>query len=167
MCSHFIWQSRRKGVYLQRKNNNNQNHLTMNTKKFFLFLPLLLALMLGSVGCSKDEESSKNENTYSEIVGDWELESISRAFGGINEIPSDKRDVYCFSSEGTLKVISGNDVPSFLQTGEYDFSYDRGEHKILINGRQRDCVVSNGTMSISGNSNAYTDSSISYLFKKR
>ena len=31
----------------------------MNTKKFFLFLPLLLALMLGSVGCSKDDESAE------------------------------------------------------------------------------------------------------------
>jgi len=35
----------------------------MNTKRLFLYLPLLLALMLVSVGCSKDDESTSGEKT--------------------------------------------------------------------------------------------------------
>ena len=44
----------------------------MNTKKLFLYLPLLLALMIGSVGCSKDDESagSKDDESTEEPVND-------------------------------------------------------------------------------------------------
>ncbi|KWW27043.1 MAG: hypothetical protein AUK63_2424 [bacterium P3] len=138
----------------------------MNTKKLFLYLPLLLVLMTGSVGCSKDDGLNE-EKTYPEIVGEWELEAVNRAFGGTNEIPSGNRDLYYFCTEGTLKVNSSNDHPSFLHTGEYAFSYDREKHTILINGEERDCVISDGKMSISGDSNAYTDSTTEFVFKKR
>ena len=39
----------------------------MNTKRLFLYLPLLLALMIGSVGCSKDD-CSENEGESSDVL---------------------------------------------------------------------------------------------------
>ena len=54
----------------------------MNTKSLFLYLPLLLALMIGSVGCSKDDDmSSANDDKTPTIYSPTALYAAIRAEG--------------------------------------------------------------------------------------
>ena len=131
--------------------------------KFIFQLSVLLFMCLAMNGCSSDDSVSNPDS----IIGTWELETVSWVFGGDNVIPNENRDVYIFGTDGRVKVVKNNDYSFFLEEGEYDYYYDKEKQELKINGKQRSCTISNGKMSISGDSDAYTDTTISFIFKKR
>ena len=128
----------------------------------YLFLVCITFLVaIGTTGCSSEEEIDPS------IIGEWELESVTWVFGNNTEIPSGSRDVYIFNSNGRVSVINNNSLSLFMNAGDYSFHYDKTKQTITINGEPRSCIITGNKMSISGNSNAYTDSSSEFIFNKR
>ena len=131
-------------------------------KKVSLFIVMLLLLGMFSACSSDDSISDSNP-----ILGTWELERVLRAFGGDEDvIPPKNRDIYIFGSNGKVYVTSNNRYSYFLETGEYDYLCETGKQEIMINGKLRNCSISSGKMTISGDINAYSDGVIAFVFTK-
>ena len=68
----------------------------MKTKRLFIYLPLLLALILGAMGCSDDEEVDANP-----FVGSWHMVSIE--YGDTVKDCSLEPSKWTFHSNGRIK----------------------------------------------------------------
>ena len=102
----------------------------------------------------------------STIIGSWELETVLFTFGGNKGIPIGSRDLYLFTSDGKVKVIKHSTNSYFLNEGEYDYTFDEEKQEIMINGKLRKCTITDGKMTMSGDANAYSDTTIAYIFTK-
>ena len=111
-------------------------------------------------------ESAAFTKIKSSITGSWELETVLYYYGGNKEIPAGSRDLYLFTSDGKVKVIKHYSDSDFLNEGEYDYTFDAEKQEITINGKRRKCTITDGKMTVSGDSNAYTDTTVAFIFTK-
>jgi hypothetical protein len=133
-------------------------------------LVMFAAMITGGsmmTSCSSDDDFD-TVTTSSAILGEWELDTVCFVFGGDYKVPTGKRDTYLFGPNGKVRVVRGDlDNSFFLREGEYDYFYDEIKQEIEINGKMRSCIISDGTMSISGDASAFNDSTTKYILKKK
>jgi hypothetical protein len=79
----------------------NLNDKAMKTKNIFLYLPLLLALMLGAMGCSSDED----DNMKSSLCNSWMLVSYGNES---NEVLKEAEGYYYLITFNPDETYSGN-----------------------------------------------------------
>ena len=152
----------------------------MKTKKAFYYLILAMSVSFCFTACSSDDESDKPVKevvTDPSIIGAWELKTLilpDPELDYIREMPSDKRDIYMFNSDGKVKVIvkKGNlnphpDLPN--EDGEYDYSYEKEKQILQLCGEALKCSISNGEMHIKSNWHSPSDGYEveEYIFVKR
>ena len=98
----------------------------MNTKRLFLYLPLLLALMIGSVGCSKDDDSAEEpvNDEYPETTFFITGEEVPVEIWSTDEMPEWMAETV---ARGTfLRIYYGlyDGVPVFVVRGLSDLGVD-------------------------------------------
>ena len=117
--------------------------------------------------CSSNDDIN-TATTSSAILGEWELETVCFVFGDDYKVPTGKRNTYLFGPNGKVQVVRGDwDELLFLEEGQYDYSYDEIKQEIEINGEMRSCIISDGTMVISGDASAFNDSTTKYILKRK
>ena len=112
----------------------------MNTKRLYLFLPLLLALILGSVGCSKDDATDVDptdeayESNPTTLNGTWHMISASYGLGGVKSYQSGEITVTFNEAEKTMKVDDKKNI-EFLKSGDYPYEITNEKSSILSKGQ--------------------------------
>ena len=136
-------------------------------KSFYLVIASMLFLV-GGISCSSDDDFDTVTTSSSAILGEWELDTVCFVFGDDYKVPTGKRDTYLFGPNGKVRVVRGDwDDSFFLGEGEYDYFYDETKQEIEINGKMRSCIISDGTMSISGDASAFNDSTTKFILKRK
>ncbi len=136
-------------------------------KNLLFYMSALLLLCLA--GCSNDAD---DEQSYSDIVGTWELVAYY-SITGYHEIPAGERDLFMFGSDQKVKVTikkwKNRYFPLFPnEDGVYDYSYNKGKQKIQFFGIERDCIISDDEMRMEGNHSDHDGVEVDwYIFKKR
>ena len=77
-------------------------------KNLLFYMSALLLLCLA--GCSNDAD---DEQSYSDIVGTWELVAYY-SITGYHEIPAGERDLFLFGSDRKVKVLISLCLRGFL-----------------------------------------------------
>ena len=94
-------------------------------KNLLFYMSALLLLCLA--GCSNDAD---DEQSYSDIVGTWELVAYY-SITGYHEIPAGERDLFLFGSDRKVKVIKKMKPRYFPlfpnEDGVYDYSYNKDD----------------------------------------
>ena len=122
-----------------------KNVTMMKADKTFFYLMMVVALVLGSTGCS----SSEDEGQVSGIVGNWELRLYDRGWAQISEFQP--QEVKCvFSQNGVVNVTnkSGIDLSPFLTDGTAYYSVD-SNFSMTINGISFEYRLEGGVLYIS------------------
>lgn len=136
-------------------------------KSFYLVIASMLFLV-GGISCSSDDDFDTVTTSSSAILGEWELDTVCFVFGGDYKVPTGKRDTYLFGPNGKVRVVRGDwDDSFFLGEGEYDYFYDETKQEIEINGKMRSCIISDGTIAISGDASAFNDSTTKFILKRK
>ena len=136
-------------------------------KNLLFYMSALLLLCLA--GCSNDAD---DEQSYSDIVGTWELVAYY-SITGYHEIPAGERDLFLFGSDRKVKVTikkwKNRYFPLFPnEDGVYDYSYNKGKQKIQFFGIERDCIILDDEMRMEGNHSDHDGVEVDwYIFKKR
>ena len=148
-------------------------------KKLLLMLSVLLSFGLFSSCNSSDENviavsedvSEANEEEASDpnsIIGEWEFDTVRYPFYIEKKLPTESRDLYHFYTNGKVKVVRKfHDALLFLNEGVYDYFYDSSKQEIIINGQSRNCTISDGVMTISGEFSAYKESITGFVLTKK
>lgn len=136
-------------------------------KSFYLVIASMLFLV-GGISCSSDDDFDTVTTSSSAILGEWELDTVCFVFGDDYKVPTGKRDTYLFGTNGKVRVVRGDwDDSFFLGEGEYDYFYDETKQEIEINGKMRSCIISDGTIAISGDASAFNDSTTKFILKRK
>lgn len=136
-------------------------------KSFYLVIASMLFLV-GGISCSSDDDFDTVTTSSSAILGEWELDTVCFVFGDDYKVPKGKRDTYLFGPNGKVRVVRGDwDDSFFLGEGEYDYFYDETKQEIEINGKMRSCIISDGTIAISGDASAFNDSTTKFILKRK
>jgi len=136
-------------------------------KSFYLVIASMLFLV-GGISCSSDDDFDTVTTSSSAILGEWELDTVCFVFGDDYKVPTGKRDTYLFGPNGKVRVVRGDwDDSFFLGEGEYDYFYDETKQEIEINGKMRSCIISDGTIEISGDASAFNDSTTKFILKRK
>jgi hypothetical protein len=136
-------------------------------KSFYLVIASMLFLV-GGISCSSDDDFDTVTTSSSAILGEWELDTVCFVFGDDYKVPTGKRDTYLFGPNGKVRVVRGDwDDSFFLGEGEYDYFYDETKQEIEINGKMRSCIISDGTIAISGDASAFNDSTTKFILKRK
>ena len=136
-------------------------------KNLLFYMSALLLLCLA--GCSNDAD---DEQSYSDIVGTWELVAYY-SITGYHEIPAGERDLFLFGSDRKVKVTikkwKNRYFPLFPnEDGVYDYSYNKGKQKIQFFGIERDCIIMDDEIRMEGNHSDHDGVEVDwYIFKKR
>ena len=136
-------------------------------KNLLFYMSALLLLCLA--GCSNDAD---DEQSYSDIVGTWELVAYY-SITGYHELPEVERDLFMFGSDQKVKVTikkwKNRYFPLFPnEDGVYDYSYNKGKQKIQFFGIERDCIISDDEMRMEGNHSDHDGVEVDwYIFKKK
>ena len=136
-------------------------------KNLLFYMSALLLLCLA--GCSNDAD---DEQSYSDIVGTWELVAYY-SITGYHEIPAGERDLFLFGSDQKVKVTikkwKNRYFPLFPnEDGVYDYSYNKEKQEIHFFGIERDCIISDDEMRMEGNHSDHDGVEVDwYIFKKR
>lgn len=115
----------------------------------------------------KDRVTSSNSNS---IIGTWALHTLVFPGGDLKEVSPNKRDVYTFCSNGRLIVTKfmNDNMPEFPnEDGEYNYSYDIEKQIILLCGKTRKCIISDGEMHIEGYHWAASEPVQEFIFIKK
>ena len=130
--------------------------MTNRMKKSFYLVIASMLFLVGGISCSSDDDFDTVTTSSSAILGEWELDTVCFVFGDDYKVPTGKRDTYLFGPNGKVRVVRGDwDDSFFLGEGEYDYFYDETKQEIEINGKMRSCIISDGTIAISGDASAF------------
>jgi len=142
--------------------------MTNRMKKSFYLVIASMLFLVGGISCSSDDDFDTVTTSSSAILGEWELDTVCFVFGDDYKVPTGKRDTYLFGPNGKVRVVRGDwDDSFFLGEGEYDYFYDETKQEIEINGKMRSCIISDGTIAISGDASAFNDSTTKFILKRK
>ena len=142
--------------------------MTNRMKKSFYLVIASMLFLVGGISCSSDDDFDTVTTSASAILGEWELDTVCFVFGDDYKVPTGKRDTYLFGPNGKVRVVRGDwDDSFFLGEGEYDYFYDETKQEIEINGKMRSCIISDGTIAISGDASAFNDSTTKFILKRK
>lgn len=137
-------------------------------KKSFCLVIASMLFLVGGISCSSDDDFDTVTTSSSAILGEWELDTVCFVFDDDYKVPTGKRDTYLFGPNGKVRVVRGDwDDSFFLGEGEYDYFYDETKQEIEINGKMRSCIISDGTIAISGDASAFNDSTTKFILKRK
>ena len=109
----------------------------------------------------EDKEAASDPNS---IIGIWELYAVNQEIDIL--IPSKSQDLFCFLSNGRVKVVRNNDkYPCILKTGDFGYFYDKEKKILKIDGYHYQCIISDAKMNINLVEESVCDWS-TYKFRK-
>ncbi len=149
--------------------------MIMNKKNYLSMA--LLAVMLTAVSCGSDEDeidpAVKNfveSTTFTDeeltgfeplgIQGEWEMPTYyvtEGTVGGVGGTTTAKTATLFFNDKGKVRVVASHDDAFFLPTGVYNYSVDKNEGTLMMNGTRFSYTIVQGYLSV-----VYSDSKRSY-----
>ena len=104
----------------------------MNIKRLFLHLPLFLALVFGSLGCSSDDGSE--DAAIKDLVGLWELKQFDKGWAQIITFEPEEI-IFRILDNGIIEVKNETevDLSPLVNSGKCSFRVSHN-NSITING---------------------------------
>jgi len=104
----------------------------MIAKRLFQYLPLLMLLVLGDLGCSSDNDNE--DAAIKDLVGLWELKQFDKGWAQI--ITFEPEEITCRIYDNNIIEVMNEtevDLSPLVNSGNYSFHVSRN-NSITING---------------------------------